>query len=260
LPNAWVLVIGMHRSGTSAVAGVVHGLGLSLPSDLLVGGDDNPSHNESRSLTKANEAILGILGGSWDSPPALARGWQWRPDIVAVMEILTKVAADAFPEPGPAVWKDPRTTLLLPCWTQALAPVAGVILVWRSPMAVARSLAARDGIALDDGLTLWRRYNEDALHNMAGHNFLVVDYDEMVDDPRSMAEATADWLHRVVPGFAVRKPLISRAGDSIMSRLRHQAGDEPLPPDCAALAARLTEMRGPRRATSDPRAQAPAPG
>jgi hypothetical protein len=74
LPNAWVLVIGMHRSGTSVVAGVLHDLGLSLPRDLLVGGEDNPSHNESSALTKANEAILGILGGSWDSPPELARG------------------------------------------------------------------------------------------------------------------------------------------------------------------------------------------
>ncbi|HEY7948022.1 MAG TPA: hypothetical protein VID75_10105 [Acidimicrobiales bacterium] len=242
------------------MTGLVHGLGLSLPADLLVGGGDNPSHNESRSLTQANEAILGILGGSWDSPPELARGWQWRPDIVAVMEMMAKVAADAFPRPGPAVWKDPRTALLLPCWTQALGPIAGIVLVWRSPVAVARSLAARDGISVDTGLGLWRRYNEDALRNVAGHHFLVVDYDEMVDDPQAVSTMTADWLQAVVPGLVPRKVHISRAGDSVMSRLRHHTGGGLLPEGCAALSARLTEMRGPQPARPGARVQAPAPG
>ena len=76
-PGPWVLVVGMHRSGTSAVTGAVGRLGLAVPAapDLVTGRPDNPVHFESRALTDVDDAVLRAAGGTWSAPPVLAPGW-----------------------------------------------------------------------------------------------------------------------------------------------------------------------------------------
>ena len=67
-----VLVLGMHRSGTSVVAGSLHLLGLATcsPDDLMTGMPWNPSgHWESRSLSRLNDELLADMGRSWWYPP-----------------------------------------------------------------------------------------------------------------------------------------------------------------------------------------------
>ena len=73
-----VFVLGMHRSGTSAVARAVSLLGFSLgdQADLIPPGPDNPrGFWESKSLVVLNDELLSALGGSWDAPPSPSPGW-----------------------------------------------------------------------------------------------------------------------------------------------------------------------------------------
>src|ERR1700722_14478144 len=78
-----VLVVGMHRSGTSAVAGVRHRLGLDTgdPADALPGDWSNPDgHWESRRLLAFNERLLSAMGAKWDGVPTkltLPAGGEW---------------------------------------------------------------------------------------------------------------------------------------------------------------------------------------
>ena len=222
MPRAWVLVIGMHRSGTSAVTDLFHRFGLTLPADLMTGRSDNRSHFESLSLTSANDDILELLGGSWDDPPALAPGWEEGPDLSALLAMTTRVAATAFSRPGVGLWKDPRNSLLLPYWARALAPIVGVVLPWRDPIAVARSLHARDGIAVSEGVRLWQRYNVAALMNAAGRSVFVVNYDDMIDDPSSKAAEAAAWLRTVAGDAVVSDDGAIVAGAAITPALRHE--------------------------------------
>lgn len=258
MANAWVLVVGMHRSGTSATVGVLHELGLTLPEDLMTGRSDNHEHFESVSLSDANDSILGLLGGRWDAPPDLAPGWERRPDLVALQQMAGRSVAAAFPRPGVAVWKDPRNSLLLPYWAQLLSPVLGIVIPWREPMAVARSLEARDGMALAQGLDLWHRYNEAALAHSDGYGVLVVDYDELVEQPMTVATTAAAWLERIIPGRTLDQATVARAAQTVSSPLRHErAGHDDLPADCRQLRDRLAELHGAhpvleaRTATSD---------
>jgi hypothetical protein len=245
MPRAWVLVVGMHRSGTSAATGVLNGLGLTLPSDLMTDREDNEAHHESVSLTDANDNFLGLLGGTWDAPPALAPGWEQGADLRGLMPVAARVAGSAFPRPGVAVWKDPRNCLLLPYWAQVIAPIAGIVLPWRQPLAVARSLESRDGIPIDQGLALWQHYNEAALYNSQGYDVLAVNYDEIVRDPESMSSAAASWLEKVIPGFTTDDATVARASDTVSARLRHEAGgDETLPTKCIELERRLAAIHG----------------
>ncbi len=149
----WLLPVGMHRSGTSAVTGALVELGFRPPSvdDRVEWADSNPEHWESRSITLFDDALLEQFGGAWDAPPDLEQGWTDKitaADQANAPQLLTA----AFDGSGPFVWKDPRVSLLLPFWKPLLEPPLAAVLIWRDPLAVAESLQRRDHIDRPVGL------------------------------------------------------------------------------------------------------------
>src|SRR5437899_738227 len=88
-----VFVLGMHRSGTSAVSRSVNAFGVPFgdPADAIQAAPDNPEgFGESRALVTANERLLHVLGGRWDAPPLLLPGWEHLPEV----ELSRPIAAD----------------------------------------------------------------------------------------------------------------------------------------------------------------------
>ena len=77
VPGPWVIVLGMHRAGTSAITGALAALGMALPpeQDLVRGRPDNPVHYESEALIALNDRILETMGGWWNAPPEVEPGW-----------------------------------------------------------------------------------------------------------------------------------------------------------------------------------------
>ncbi|HEX7443196.1 MAG TPA: hypothetical protein VF320_04885 [Acidimicrobiales bacterium] len=191
----WLLVAGMHRSGTSAVSGALGGLGFQTPSpdDRMDWPESNPEHWESLSLTLHDDLALSLLGGSWDAPPDLPDGWEPGVELVDAPDPRPLVAA-AFPEPGALVWKDPRLSLLFPYWRPILPDPLAVVVVWRSPMAVADSLHRRDGMDLLHGVALWERYNRSALATFAGVDTYIASYEGLLADPPAFVESITGWL------------------------------------------------------------------
>ncbi len=231
----WVVVVGMHRSGTSALAGALGALGLNQvhPDDRMEWSESNPEHWESLSLGLLNEGLLNRLGGSWDAPPDLPRHWVHSASILEGSEPRATMAG-AYPDEGPAVWKDPRLCLLLPYWrTQLPSPMAAVF-VWRNPLAVAHSLHRRDGLPLVVGLALWERYNRVALEGLAGIDTLGVEFDDAVADPAGFVDRCAEWLRGSDLFAAVEGRWdLDRAAAAIARDLKHQpdqfsADDEAL--------------------------------
>lgn len=251
-PGPWLLVVGMHRSGTSALTGACAALGLQAPSvdDRMDWPESNPEHWESLALALHDYALLHHLEGSWDAPPDLPPGWELGSAIRPVPP-PGPAAARAYPEPGPLVWKDPRACLLLPYWRRVLPSPPAALLVWRPPMAVARSLRARDGLALAHGLALWERYNRSALENLAGVDTYVVDYDALLDDPGPELGRIAAWISGLAPfaPFAGSWEPGAMAAH-LSSGLRHQSGDtedELVLPSQRRLAAILAGLGGGHR-------------
>ncbi len=216
----------MHRSGTSAVAGMLGALGLGLPraDDRMEWPESNPEHFESLSLALCNEAILTELGGTWDAPPELGDGTDRDgPDV----EDLGAAFSYAFPEDRAAVWKDPRLCLLLPQWRTALTGPLAAVYVWRSPMAVARSLARRDAMAIPHGIALWERYNRAAIDALCGVDTYVVDYAEAMADPPAFVASIDRWL-ATVPALADARDGrdLDTAVATIAPDLLHQRDDD----------------------------------
>ena len=249
----WVLVVGMHRSGTSAVTGSLGALGLGVvrPGDRMDWPESNPEHWESLSLTGLNNDLLARLDGAWDAPPGFPPGWELSPAVADAPDPDPLLAA-AYPEPGPLVFKDPRLSLLLPYWRSVLAGPLAAVLMWRSPTAVAHSLLRRDGLPVVEGLALWERYNRAALEGLEGVDTFVLRYETLVGDPAGPVADLVDWLSSLGQ-FAALADGWDRpaAASAITDELHHHgtAGDaDPLvPPEQRELVDRLGSLAGGHR-------------
>ena len=197
-----VVVLGMHRSGTSALTRVVNLLGAAVPApaDLLSDYDNPDGHWESRTLVAQNDAVLDLFGRSWDFPPRLPEGWERARRAEALLPELAAGFAATFPE-TPWVWKDPRTCLTFPLWRRVLGDDLCVLLVCRSASAVARSIHRRDNIPRLYAAGLWLRYLDGALRGAAGLPTVCVHFEEFLADPLAATTALAARLAEVGLGL-----------------------------------------------------------
>ena len=249
----WLVVVGMHRSGTSAITGTMAALGFNTPhaNDLMVWHESNPEHWESRTMVRVDDQLLRKMGGSWEAPPAREPGWETDPVIIERPDPdAVTVAAAAYPDKGPLVWKDPRVCLLLPYWLRVLPRPVAALLVWRDPLPVARSLARRDEMHLADGLALWERYNRTALEDLVGVDTYVCHYESVLADPQTEIGAIATWLDSLEQfagqGYSKR---VDKAVETISEPTRassHQ-DEELLFPQHHELIERLGALQGGHR-------------
>lgn len=195
-----VVVVGMHRSGTSAVTRVVNLLGAHLGrADDLYRAPDNPSgHWESVTLCRLNDTILRVFGGYDMGPPPLPPGWPASRPARDLRPVLGATFHDVFRR-DPWVWKDPRLCLTLPLWREVLPPFCAVLVVRAEP-AVTASLHAREGFPRRYCRALWEHHNRAALAALAGLPTAVVDFDEMQRAPLREVGRLHDGLrHLGVP-------------------------------------------------------------
>jgi len=194
-----IVVLGMHRSGTSSVAGLLARMGAHVgpQDDLLVGPDNPKGHYESGRLHGACLRRLAAAGGDWMHPPTSS-------PPAAVDAFRREVAAllDGFEAHRPWLIKEPRLCLLvrelLPLLTR---PV--FVMVVRAPQAVARSLATRDAMQADAALALWAHYNREAFAASRGWPRLLVDYDALLAEPVASMQRLLSGLQALgVAGLA----------------------------------------------------------
>ena len=188
-----IVVLGMHRSGTSCVAGLLARMGVAVgPADDLLCGPDNPKgHYESGRLHMACVRRLAAAGADWHTPTDAAP-----PAAIDAFRRETAALIDEFDAQRPWLIKEPRLCLLvrelLPLLTRPL-----FVHVVRDPHAVAASLARRDGLPVEQALALWQRYNAAAFAATSGWLRIVVDYDVLCADPLGESRRLCDALVRL---------------------------------------------------------------
>ena len=113
--------------------------------------------------------------------------------------------------------------LLLPYWRTVLRSPMAAVLVWRDPVAVARSLQRRNGTSLPYGVALWERYNRSALANLVGIDTYVLDYDALVEDPASTLSGLTSWLESTSTFDGKQSWDHERALSIVTAEMRHQS-------------------------------------
>ena len=132
-----LLVLGMHRSGTSALTRILNLLGAEIGDDLLPAHPDNPAGFwESRDIVLLHDEILATLGSSWDDPRPIPDTAFERDGIRPHRERLRELLERDFGRSRCFVVKDPRLCRLLPLWLPLLEEMgvrAGCVLAGRHP-------------------------------------------------------------------------------------------------------------------------------
>lgn len=168
-----VSVLGMHRSGTSVLAGSLEEAGVFL-GPVATSSHNNPRGNrEHPDILALHEALLASSGGAWDAPPERVR---WRARHRAERDRIIAFFADV------PCWgfKDPRNLLVIDGWREAI-PQLEFIGIVRHPLAVAFSLRERNGFSLERGLELWQLYNRRLLRLHDEKPFPIVSFDLPAD-------------------------------------------------------------------------------
>jgi O-antigen biosynthesis protein len=185
-----VLVLGMHRAGTSLVTCGIKALGIYMGDDFVDPQFDNPrGYWEDRNVVDLNQRVLSAFGLKWERPDLLTDAQWQEPEIEAMrLEAIEHIRANFSSHP---LWgfKDPRTIRLLPFWWSVLERLGvqdSYVVVIRNPLSVAESLIARQPDVFDPALahSLWLAHMVPYLNMIKQKPFVVTDYDLLMDDPR----------------------------------------------------------------------------
>ncbi|WP_375548205.1 glycosyltransferase [Oceanicaulis alexandrii] len=193
-----IMVLGMHRSGTSALTRILNLLGADLPEDLMPANAYNKSgYWEPTGVVALNDAWLAKADAAWDAPFLQDETLQGALPRNAV-KAATDTLQTAFGEGHELIAvKDPRCTLYVPTWRQALeragyAPAQ--LLIHRDPAEVAQSLAHRDKFTPDEAGLLWAWYSLKALKALQADGGAVVSYSALRQDWRAVIETVRSGL------------------------------------------------------------------
>lgn len=179
-----ILVLGMHRSGTSALTRVLNLMGAYVGSheSLTHANEQNPKGFwERRDLRSICDRTLESIGADWwkvanfdprDVPP----------EALEALQGDFKQVVNELDVHRPWVVKEPRMSLLLSLY-RPLLEMPVVVLCHRDPVEVAMSLKSRDEMPLPVGVALWERYTISALEASKDIPRVTVNYNELLDDP-----------------------------------------------------------------------------
>lgn len=222
-----VMVLGMHRSGTSAVTRILNLLGCALPEKLIGPGDGNIlGHWEALDAVELNDQILASAGSTWEDWGPINDDWRRsgvRSEMLARVSALVRQHAAL----GPLfALKDPRLCRLADLWLEGMdaAEVEPlVILMVRNPLEVVRSLESRDLMNPGYGQLLWLRHVLDAEFASRGRKRVVCRYDQMMRN-------WAGMIARIKSGLGLSLPRNSPAARAevdafLTTEQRHQALD-----------------------------------
>jgi hypothetical protein len=244
-----VMVLGMHRSGTSLCSHILSMLGVDMADVIGVDRGSDRGHWERWEIVEFHDRILalfnrGYFGPFHDFPLPVA--WWADPRVVQIRREIVAFVEKRMSR-APFGFKDPRTVRLMPLWHQIflelkLAP--RIVLCLRNPAQVDRSLQARDGLAPGIGEHRWLVYMMDFFRFAGAHEFCVLEYERWFDEPRAnLKKLTSllglEWQHSEADLDLVLAEIVDPA-------LRHDEADrrgagQPLVRSFYELAARAAD-------------------
>ena len=179
-----LLVLGMHRSGTSACARVANLLGASLPDEILPANAGNETgYWEPRAVVDFNDRVLEECGFGWDDPvPERGLVERLKPGSV---DSAARLIETTYGDAPLIVIKDPRCAMIPGFWIAAVTAAGyrpAIVHCVRPAADVAASLHRRDGMAVDEAGLLWAQANVSTLRVVPDHPCLTLHYDGDISD------------------------------------------------------------------------------
>ena len=192
-----IMILGMHRSGTSALAGLIMRLGVDSPKKMLGPSPNNSlGHFEPLDLYKIQDRLLESAGSNWKDFRPFSEAWL-DSDAAGLFQVELTAFMDENYASSPLFFlKDPRICRLMGLWTrildaQKMTPL--YLLTHRNPVEVAKSLAKRDGLDVEYSYLLWLRHVLDAEISTRGARRSFTSYARIMDDwPAEVEKISVD--------------------------------------------------------------------
>ena len=222
-PRPIVIVLGMHRSGTSLTSNMLAALGIDM-ADRSFPSPFNPrGHWERPRINDLHDMILLGFGRGWEQvthPRPLPDQWWKKPRVRQLRSHIIEYLIPKL-QTSPLIGiKDPRLSRLLPLWREifaalSLAPI--FVFCVRDAIQVSRSLMVRDAMPKIFGLHRWLVYNADIALALENDPVCVLPYEEWFSDPQSTVQ-------RLINSLPTAPASSSQARNVIDASLRH---DDP---------------------------------
>ena len=188
-----VFILGMHRSGTSALTGMLAQAGFAVPSDLMPATNANPKgYWESVSIMHLNDTFLAGMESHWASSLPLPTGWsqsinsrEWRTSLINII-------SESFSGAKLPMIKDPRFCVLisgLEPWLESELIQTSFYIPIRHPLEVANSLRQAEGIGLNMALRLWIKSIFMIEEATREYRRKFISFDDLIQNPVDILES-----------------------------------------------------------------------
>lgn len=193
-----IIILGMHRSGTSAIARVVNLLGAELGKHLMAPAKDNQKgFFEHEGVVQLHEKLLYTLGINWKDSGPLPENWLESEAADEARTSITTIIDDEFSETSLWAVKDPRQCRLMPLWQPLLEErniTPHFIIAYRHPSEVAASLAKRGDMPTESAYACWLSYTLEAYLSAFTYPHTLISYNELMQDWRKALQNAGDEL------------------------------------------------------------------
>ncbi len=190
-----ILILGMHRSGTSALTGTLELLDIDLGNDLMTADEGNEKgYFENNSFYRVNEDLLSQINSSWED----VFFNEDKLNHIEDTDELKKVLIKEFKEKNIFAIKDPRLAFLFPVYAKALKELnidIKIIIPYRNPVEVAASLTKRNDFSPEKGMLLW------AYHILLAEKFsrdfqrVFIDFNDLIFNTESTMQQMTESLY-----------------------------------------------------------------
>lgn len=191
-----VIVLGMHRSGTSLVSGLLCKMSINMGPHFKSGIENLKGYFEDRDFVKLNSTILKQAGGSWRYPPK-------QKDLMQIIHQNKTKFSNIIKNKNNNKWgwKDPRTILTIDGYMNFLPKNdTKFIIVYRNPLTVAHSLSKKKKHSVDirNGLNLTSYYNrkiDDFISSYEDYDMLFLAYESLLKNKRGNIDSISDFVN-----------------------------------------------------------------
>lgn len=229
--NTAVIVLGMHRSGTSLLAEIVARWGAfgGHNHNLMAADDGNQrGYWEYIPLVQFNEALLAQVNANWFVPPdndEILYQMAWEPRLRKPANALI---ADMAAGGRTWYWKDPRLAVLLPFWHQIWQQVVYIIPV-RHPFDIAMSIKKRNNFPVSAALLIWQYYMLAVLRHTSTHpGVLFVEYEQLVSNPEKECLRVCAFLDHQCGAVENNETATENMMQAVTPLLQHHQNQQPL--------------------------------
>ncbi len=199
-----IFVMGMHRSGTSALTGALQLMGCQLGGQLMGPwkGDNPKGFFENMKVFRMNEHFIKKCNSSWDDPCFYGSDWLLDKEVKQYKRDLKDLLEQEIGHHALSAVKDPRICILFPVLQDVFSDMGIAIkcvFAVRDPVEVAKSLQKRDGFSLEHGLLMWMNHMLTAEYLTRGVPRVFVAFESLIENSESEISAIIEKLELPFP-------------------------------------------------------------